>query len=175
MSHPTSTVPPDADIFFVGGGGPGARTHMYPDPPSKPIRHLRHTNLEGATYCAAHPAEPRSRELCVVRRNLGWGSPSFISSLAYVMTLRGAESMRGSPVRTAADFAISAKELLCSSWRPGEMEAAPPPGAAATSNRSLERPSCHLYQQYAVPRWIVASRAIPGEVKGCHTHDTQGC
>lgn len=98
LMQPFCTIPQDAHIFWLGGGHRGLS-----------LRNGSHVALSGTPFCATShlgpssydallPAPSVDQPACVVRRNL-WTVPSFIGSVAYIMTQTGAEAMRGWPVR----------------------------------------------------------------------------
>ena len=132
LTHPSATVPPDADIFWLGGGHRNANlgTHRSLSGSQYCGDALALKRLAGAPYRPLRPGTPTPL-YCVYQRE--WHKPpAFIGAHAYIMTARGAESFRGWPVRGPADLVLSKQDYLC--W-----------GGSAR---------CHMRTQYGPARWI---------------------
>jgi hypothetical protein len=160
MSHPSFTVPPDADLFWLGGGKSNYNLGW----------HTSMASVDAARYCGSaldlkrvsgqplprlHKGAP-TPQYCVFRRDFA-KAPPFIGAFAYIMTLQGAMSWRGWPVRGPADLVLSLESLLCRRASSSARSSASSLSLAHHGRRNATMHSdCHLRQQYSPARWVVA-------------------
>ena len=137
LAEPFGTIPPDAEIFWLGGGHRNANFD-------------HHKRLNDTFYCgdanrvrvlSGSPTNRLNGTYCVYERKFSM-PPIFIAAHAYIMTRRGAQSWRGWPVRAPADLVLSRGDLLCRSY--------------------LGTQQCHLWKQYGPARWFVIQQSIDG-------------
>ena len=192
FTHQSFSIPPDADIFWLGGGHQnrnlGLQISMHGVNASRycgPAAVLK--AISGLPPMKHAPKKPGGVPLyCTFRRDFGQ-LPHFIGAVAYVITQRGARAWRGWPVRGPADLVLSRADLLCRprgahAERPRANASAASTGGGASgsghvphANRTAaaSSPACHLQSQYGPARWIVIQNhsGFGTSVRSHHEHE----